>query len=429
MRDQIVKTYLWLLVISLPMDWFGPTGALLREAGAKPAIPLMMAASIWLLAARYGSVVYTLPIASWLLTCRFFGIFVCGFCAFALNLIFGWSRFGGNKNPLTQFLTQAALLAITPFIIVMHAELFRDRRWSDYVLRVLPWAAVIHLTALALEVIGALRYNHIPLSLFRTGSEITSMRLAGMFSEPSYFGTMAAIYGVPLILAAPIRRTNSYRLLATGLFAAALYTGGKTVIPVTICGFIGYMWYSRMRLFTLRNILIMLAVMGISLGIIVSRAALDVQENLSSAMRFGSTITSVNAAIAGYGITGVGFGQFHFMFLKKFMPSFLLFSEEAVIQMASSAEHRTSTYNLFTRFLIETGFVGLLLFLACIRDLYRLARTDQKAASLLGILFISTSLGFLFTQEPYCYPPLMLGAALVIGARNERLPKLARAVR
>jgi hypothetical protein len=33
------------------------------------------------------------PVAAWS---------VCGLLAFALNLIFGWSRFGGAKDPLTQ---------------------------------------------------------------------------------------------------------------------------------------------------------------------------------------------------------------------------------------------------------------------------------------------------------------------------------------
>ena len=164
------------------------------------------------------------------------------------------------------------------------------------------------------------------------------------------------------------------------------------------------------------------------MGIVVAQSALDVRENLSSAMRFGSTLTSINVAIAGYGIMGVGFGQFHFMFLRKFMPAFLLFSEEAVNQMASSAAHRTSTFNLFTRYLVETGLMGLFLFIAWLRDLCSFARDDRQVASLLGILLVSTSLGFLLTQEPYCYPPLMLGAALILGAHNQRPPTLAHEV-
>jgi hypothetical protein len=47
------------------MDWFGPTGALLREAGAKPAIPLMVLASIVIFGARYGRIVTSLPVGAW----------------------------------------------------------------------------------------------------------------------------------------------------------------------------------------------------------------------------------------------------------------------------------------------------------------------------------------------------------------------------
>ncbi len=418
MRERLVKLYLWLLVIALPMDWFGPTGALLREAGAKPAIPLMIAASVLLLPTRSRSMMRSLPAPSGRLLCLYGGIFLCGLLAFTANLIFGWSRFGGAKNPFTQFVTQAALFLLAPLLIVTQSELFRDRRWPTYLAGLLPWAAAVHLLALGLDSAGLLRFNRLPLSLFRTGSAVVSMRVSGLFSEPSYFATMAALYGVPLILLAPARSRKLWVALALLLFAAALYTGGKTLIPVTVCGFLGCVWYRKTRIFTARNLAIGGLLAAVAAAIIVRQSALNVQDNLSSAMRFGSTLTSINAALAGYGLLGVGFGQFHFMFLKKFMPSFLLYSREAMLQMASGAEHRTSTYNLFTRYLIETGVTGLLLFLASLRDLYMIARSNQASGSLLGVIFISISLGFLSTQEPYCYPPLILGAALVLGAHN-----------
>ena len=424
-----MKVYLGLLMITLPMDWFGPTGALLREAGAKPAIPLMLAASLVLLATRFRAMVRSLPALTWRLLCMYFGIFLCGLFAFALNLIFGWSRFGGAKDPFTQFVAQAALFLLTPLLILGHGEIFRERRWSAYLLSFLPWAVAVHLLVLSLDVARVLHYDRIPLSLFRPGSEAVSMRVSGMFSEPSYFGTMAALYGVPLILLSPARGRRVHVALALLLFIGALYTGGKTVIPVALCGFLGYAWYGRIRLFTLRNLIVGTVLFLISAAVIIGRSALDVQGNLSSAMRFGSTLTSINAALAGYGLVGTGFGQFHFMFLQRFMPSFLLYSQEAIIQMASSAEHRTSTYNLFTRYLIETGLPGLLLFLASLRELYMQARKDQSTANLLGVLFTSASVGFLLTQEPYCYPPLILGAALILGAHHSISPPVTRRAR
>jgi hypothetical protein len=427
-QDRLIRAYLWFLVVALPMDWFGPTGAVLREAGAKPAIPLMLAASLVLIVARYRTIVRSLPVSTWRLVYRFLGIFACGLAAMSLNLILGWSQFGRTKDPVAQFIGQGAMFALTPLIIVLHAELLKDRRWSAYLISVLPWAVVIHLVALALDVSGVLRYDRFPLSLFRTGSELVSMRVSGLFSEPSYFATMGAIYGVALLFASPAESKRRNTVLALVLFAAALYTGGKTLVPVAICGFLGYSWYSKARIVTLRNVLAALVICSITVVIVISQSALNVQDNLSSAMRFGSTLTSLNVALSGYGITGVGFGQFHFMFLQKFMPTFLLFSQEALAQMASTADHRTSTYNLFSRYLVETGVLGLGLFLACLQDLATLARHDRDEASLLGILLLSTSLGFLMTQEPYCYPPLMLGASLILSAHNRRVSLLSPGV-
>lgn len=44
-----LRCYILLLMVTLPMDWFDPTGKLLREAGARPAIPLMVGASFFIL--------------------------------------------------------------------------------------------------------------------------------------------------------------------------------------------------------------------------------------------------------------------------------------------------------------------------------------------------------------------------------------------
>jgi hypothetical protein len=352
--------------------------------------------------------------------CLFGLIFLCGFTAFCLNLAMGWSRFDVNKAPLTQFVVQAGLFLLTPALILTHAQLLRHRHWSAYTIALIPWAAAIHLGVAALELAGVFHYNRLPLSLFRTEYEVNSMRLSGMTSEPSYFGTMAALYGLPLLLAFPEKQRPigrlPCRLLAALLFAFALAAGGRTVLPVSLCGLLAYAWYARLRLFSLRNVSMILLVAALSIFFLVRTSALDIHDNLSSAMRFGSTLTSLNVVFAGYGITGVGFGQFHFMFLERFMPHFLLFSEEAITQMSSTAEHRTSTFNLFTRYWVETGIAGLALFLGFLAYLFRLARRERGQRALVGVLMLGSSLGFLLTQEPYCYPPLILAASLILAA-------------
>ncbi len=412
-----IRFYLWLLTIALPMDWFGPTGTLLREGGAKPAIPLMLAASLIAVLAWSQRFSRELPLASFKILSTFALIFLSGLLAFSINLALGWSRFDAAKTPLEQFVTQSLLFLITPAILLAHAEIFRDSNWTSYAIRILPWAAALHLGAAALEVAGLFRYNRLPLSLFRTGYELNSMRLSGMTSEPSYFGTMAAIYGLPLFLAFPGPRRLPCRLLAAALFLFALAAGGRTVLPVSLCGLLAYAWYVRLQIFTLRNVSVAFVIAAVSAVVVAKTAALDVRENLSSAMRFGSTLTSVNVALAGYGITGVGFGQFHFLFQERFMPHFLLFSEEAVTQMASTADHRTSTFNLFTRYWVETGIAGIALFLGFLVSLFRMARRHPGQRALVGVLLLGSSLGFLLTQDPYCYPPLILAAALILAAR------------
>jgi hypothetical protein len=174
------------------------------------------------------------------------------------------------------------------------------------------------------------------------------------------------------------------------------------------------------KIFSVRNVSVALLVTALAAVFVARTAIFDVRENLSSAMRFGSTLTSLNVALAGYGITGVGFGQFHFMFQQRFMPPFLLFSQEALTQMASTAEHRTSTFNLFTRYWVETGIAGLALFLGLLAYLFRLARRNPGQRALVGSLMLGSSLGFLVTQEPYCYPPLILASSFLLAAQLDR---------
>jgi hypothetical protein len=417
LQEAATKAYLALLIFAIPMDWFKPTGLLLREGGARPAIPLMLAASIYLVCSRWSSLVHGMPRSNVRVLSIFGGIFLCGLVAFSLNLIFAWSRFGGAKDPVTQFATQTLLLLIVPLILVTHAELFAEARWREFALRALPWAAALHLAFAILNAAQLLDPNGLPLSLFRTGD--THGRISGLMSEPSYLGTLAAMYGLPLLLLPATKGRLPHAAIALLLFATAMYANAKTVIPVAVCGLVGYVWYSRRPLLTPGRIAVALGMAGVSAVIILRNSVLDLQDNLSSAMRIGSTVTALTACLAGYGIAGVGIGQFHFMYLPRFMPRFLLLSTEALVEMSSATQSRASTYNIFARYWIETGVAGLVLFLALLRRLFIMARQDRRPASLAGMLLVATSLGFLLTQDPYCYPPLLLGSALVLGAHND----------
>jgi hypothetical protein len=140
---------------------------------------------------------------------------------------------------------------------------------------------------------------------------------------------------------------------------------------------------------------------------------LDVQANLSSAMRIGSTLLAVNAAASGYGLLGIGFGQFHFVYSPKFAPTFLLYVPEAGFFFQHWMNARASTYNLPVRYLVEDGVIGLLLFLVLVWLVVRNGRAFNDLWHQLGAVFAGTSLGFLLTQDNYFFPAFVCGAAIL----------------
>ncbi|HET7103231.1 MAG TPA: hypothetical protein VFI20_04010 [Terracidiphilus sp.] len=343
----------------------------------------------------------------------FLGILALGTLAFSINAIFGWSGFGRAKNPEIEFGAQAALFLAFALVVLVHAEFFREARWRSRVVTLMAWAAVVHLVIFLLEATHLFSPASLPLELFRTTSDIG--RPSGLMSEPSYFGAFAGLYGGPLLL---VRSVPHYRwrcVLAIALFACAVIIRAKTFVPVMICEFCLVIWMRGRSVLKLRYLPIAIAVVLISLYVIIANAALDLQDNLSSVMRIGSAQLASNVAIRGYGLTGIGFGQFHYFFRPQFAPSYLFLSSEAREQFSLSATMRASTYNFFIRMLLETGIVGLLLFTGMIYSVLRSARNNLSADSQLGIFLLAGSLGFLFTQDPYFYPPLALALAILLG--------------
>lgn len=427
-----LRLYLLLLAIALPMDWFAWTGAILREAGARPAIPLMTVASIYVFLTKANGFARDLPPPINRILLVFALIALCGMVAFVINLVCSWSYFGGAKDPVIQAITQTALYLLVPFILIAHTVLLRQDSTRSLFLSYIPIAAGIHLGCMLLEAIGFLQPVSFPLSLFRVVNEgaigVNTNRLAGLFSEPSYFGAMAAMYGLPLLL---IQSRNKYltwlrQLMAISLFASALIIGAKTVIPVLICGYLAYLWQTRTTIFTFRKTLAVALVAAASILTIKSTATFDIQDNLSSAMRFGSTVTALNIAKSGYGLTGLGFGQFHFMFKPQFVPDFLFLSQEAEDQMSVSAEHRASTYNLFARYLVETGIIGFALWMYLLAQFAKLARSFHSRDTVFGALLMGSALGFLLTQDPYCFPPLILAMAFILAGYYSHLSPTLR---
>jgi hypothetical protein len=429
----VVEVYLFLVLLCLPMDWFSPTGSVFREFGAKPAAPLLVCGAVIILVLR-PSMILRLSKPACYAALMLAVVFLSGLIAFLANLLLSWSRFGGAKDPVFQFSAQTALFSAFAFVVVVHARLFRDCRWRSYLVAILPTVITIHLSVFLLEAVGAVSHTNGWLSLFRTVGSSAIDRPSGLMSEPSYFGAFAALYGLPLLVVPSRGRRMGHWAFGGMLFAAAILRRAKTVVPVALAGCAALMWRQGRAALRPRYIFGVSTLLVISLCVIVSNGALDIQGNLSSAMRIGSTALGLSIAGRGYGLTGIGFGQFHFFYNEKYASQFLFASEEALTLMSGGAEFRASTYNLFVRLLVETGIVGISLFLFFLHRVASRVRYDCRSCALFALLLIIGSLGFLCTQDTYFYPPLAVGLALALGCaadpdRRLNVPEIVLALR
>lgn len=413
------RAYIFFLFLILPLDWFAPTGKMLREFGAKPSAPLLVLGSILIFLAQPVNTL-RLDKATYRTACLL--IFVCflGTASFWINLACSWSGFGREKNPITQFIAQAALFAAFSIVVVIHAGYFKNSQYRSFALSTLPAVVIIQLTLFILDAVGVVSHAHGLLSLFRIGGGFEMDRPSGLMSEPSYFGAFAAMYGLPLLMIGPAHKRLLRGLLAGILFVAAILIRAKTFIPVLVLEFMVFLWWRGRAVFRLRYIALAIVLVVASAFVIISNATFDLQENLSSVDRFGSTQLALNVADAGYGFTGIGFGQFHFFYRPEFAPNYIFSSEEAQAQMTGSIESRASTYNLYIRILVETGILGLAAFSFLIFKLLRDAKADKRQATLFGMLIVAGSLGFLLTQDTYFYPPLAVGIAILLGCADDR---------
>ena len=140
-------------------------------------------------------------------------------------------------------------------------------------------------------------------------------------------------------------------------------------------------------------------------------------------MRFGSNLLALNVATSGYGLVGIGFGQFHFFYTPEFSPKFLLLSNEAIAQMYQVVDSRASTFSLPLRILLETGIGGLFLSVLFIYRIFSRFYNSKDPSTQVGLLFLAGSLSFLFTQDSYCLPSLAFGLALIVTEKKPILQK------
>lgn len=402
-----MRMIIFILAFSMPIDWFEPTGATLRELGAKPANIVIVFLSLLVVADYIANTRKSLRVDKDNLI--LLAIFVLGTLAFTINLALNWSPSYYTRSALFQFLSQGLLLLVFIGSIPMIAAVFSIRTYQEKFAKYLIVSTYIYLVVYYMELAGVVNHQSWPLTLFRTSFGDIA-RPTALSSEPSYFGVYAAML-IPIILIVSDRKIEKIFLISL-LAIAAIITNGKTFYLIILITILFYFIY---KIELKRKFIYTIPVLIFSLFIFYQIFALgtfNFDRNLSSVMRIGSSHLALNVIASEYGLTGIGFGQFHFFFLPEHAPTYLLRSAEAVNQFSQFWDSRASTFNLFLRIGVEAGLLSFALVCIFIHLAFKkLVAVGDKFGNV-GFVLLSSSVGFLLTQDTYLYPPLLLSIAI-----------------
>lgn len=409
-----------LILFLMPIDFFSPTANILREAGAKPFNLFVLSCSLFYI--FIGGKIFSKKLQNEINVNRYlFAILGFGFLAFLLNILtFDYPQ--SNRLPEFQFFSQLSMFLMFIFVFQGLTLIFSSPLNRQYTLQLIPAAILIHLLIIFMEFCGIFNSNEGMLSLFRGGGELF-VRPSGLMSEPSYFGAFAGLYAIPLIF------INKFNKIINGLIFFALILisiviEAKTFVVVFAAQLLYLMCVIKnMKILKTLITLLVFVFIGVTYYVIFYLGVLNLEENMSSVMRFGSSQIAFNVATSGYGLLGIGFGQFHFFYTPLFSPDYLLYSKEALDQMSNFNDSRASTFNLPLRILVETGVGGLFLFLMLIYRIFSKFHNSKDPVTQVGLLFLAGSLGFLLTQDSYCLPSLAFALALVITQKRALLKK------
>lgn len=400
------------ILVLLPIDWFAPTGSLFREAGSKPLNLFLLICMLALCMCDkkiFSARVYpSIPLQTYLA-----GIILCGTVAFVINIPFMTSVPLSDRSYIFQYTSQTFMMLLFMVGLQTLIYFFGDTTLRQRVMELLPFAASLHLLFFALE--GLQIFSHdVPgmLALFRNEQGLID-RPSGLMSEPSYYGTFAAMYATPILLFGG-RHKILNRLLAIILLMTAILIHAKTMYVVLGAQLL-YLATARKSPAT-KTVFdtIMVVVVLAAIYLVMKGSAPNFDEDLSSIMRLGSNMLALNVATDGYGLIGVGIGQFHFMYRPEFAPDYLFLSQEALDQMNAISGSRASTFNLPLRLLVESGLVGLLFASFMLFHVFFSLRRTTDPVTQTGLCFVAGSMGFLMTQDTYALPSLAFGLALAM---------------
>lgn len=403
------KYYLTALLVVMPIDWFKYTGELLREAGAKPINLILFAFGIaYLLRVKN----FRLKVSEFMRHsyALLFSITILGTLAFVLDILIDGYKIN-DRSQLQQFINQTLMMLMFVVNVFSATRIIIHVDAKKHIMFALRAAAIIHLSFLLIETSGIL--NGI-FYVFRNENGLID-RASGLMSEPSYYGFFAACYALPLFIYAKKYYVFD-RVLSVLLILSAFNVGAKTTVLIMGVSLIYSIVFFDLKPSYKKSVIILIVCLIAGSDLLLS--AVDVEGNLSSIMRFGSSLLAVNLISSWHGIFGVGIGQFHFYYTENFAPDFLMVSAEAIDQMNGLTGIRASTYNLFIRFFSEAGILGGILYIYFNLRILIKGRDADEISAKVGVLFVVSSLTFLLTQDSYCFPGLVIGIALCCSCRS-----------
>lgn len=408
------RIFIILLAFILPIDFLSPTATLFREFGAQPVNILVLIVGIILSPNAFKQ--------GWK-NQRFFSrkyfligmllLISGGFIGFIASSAFWHYTVFGNKSTIMQFILQGALITCLPISLIITRYYFSNDNVLNLFFKSMRWAAVVHFCFFIFDYIGLIGNGDWFYSMFRTVDYSTNLRPSGLFSEPSYYGVAVCLY-FPFIVLGIFGKRFSVKLFWSIVLIIALVSlylsGSRTgIIAIIIQLLVWVLLTRRSRIFKLAIFVIFFA----SVAFYSTQRINGGNEfDLSSIMRAGSMLLSINVAMNGWVWSGIGFGQFHFFYVPYFAPNFLFLSDEAWSFFNGTSEYRAHTFNLFTRILLETGVIGFVGWILFCRSLVipnrRKLNTGLNKREQMLIL-ASIGGGFLlFSQDFYLYLPFYI---------------------
>ena len=341
-----------------------------------------------------------------------------GFGTICFVSLLGFLFFGasltpfGDKAPFTQFVAHAILflLGFSPIFLK-----FRSKLSERTLIKAAVTAMALHGVFLAIDELAILTDSTRPFESSFLGS-IGRTFPTGLFSEPSY---VAAYLGV--LLPVSFYRARLMAIILCSTIACALFYIGD------VRSFFVIFAAGMFALILVRWGLSWKALLAAAfLGLLVAVAAtalnlLTVEESLSSAYRFGNTLSYLDHAISHNLLIGDGFGSSHFLYPRLNFPAFIYLSPE-FNDMLGGSGNRVPVFNLWVRLFIEVGVIATFILLAWFTRRFLAARLSDVAT-----IFVVASFVCSMSADSYIYGMFTVALMLLFSVQlgNDNMPELS----